>query len=170
MSDAYTKERAGFLERLGRLAGQTTYRVPVEGVGTKVSYLPESHALIVTLSYARGNRSWNPGPEIAYAVATGVENKRDEVIAWLAEKLQAGTGAVGRKYADRIHAIAGISYAIVVHGPKSVKGAELDSHVRKLADIGAAWLSMCLDNTIMLAERSGRDESLSIPKNGRKTA
>ena len=28
-------DRIGFIERLGRLAGQTTYRVPVEGIGTK---------------------------------------------------------------------------------------------------------------------------------------
>src|SRR5690606_32028593 len=72
----FTKERPGFLERLGRLAGQTTYRVPIEGVGTKFDHIPESHGLIVSLCGARGPR-WQPGPEIAFAMATGIQHQRE---------------------------------------------------------------------------------------------
>lgn len=169
MTDTHTTERPSFLERLGRLAGQTTYRVPVEGIGTRFSYLPESHSLAGALSYARGKR-WNPGPEIAYAYATGIEHKREEVIDWLSEKLHAGTGATGRKHADRLRGIAAIAYCIVIRGPESTKGYKFDSHVLRLADIGAAWLSACMDNTLMLAERQARDNGESSSTERRQTA
>ena len=162
-------DRIGFIERLGRLVGQTTYRVPVEGKGTKFDHLPESHALIVDLCGARGKR-WNPGPEVAYAFATGVENNRDDVIKWLAEKLYLGTGSAGRKHPERVRGIALISYALVVHGPDVVNGYDFDPHILRLANIGAAWLSACMDNTIMLAERKAGECRLSSPPEAPETA
>lgn len=162
-------DRIGFIERLGRLAGQTTYRVPVEGVGTRFSHLPESHALAAALSYARGQR-WNPGPELAYAVATGVPHKRECVVDWLAEKLYIGTGSAGRKHPERVRGIALVSYALVVNGPDAIRGYDFDRHTMRLANIGAAWLSACLDNTIMLAERQAYGESNSSPREAPETA
>lgn len=162
-------DRIGFIERLGRLAGQTTYRVPVEGVGTRFSHLPESHALAAALSYARGKR-WNPGPELAYAVATGVFHKQLEVVEWLAEKLRVGTGNAGRDQGNAILFIAGLSYLMVVRGPTALHGIKLAPHVEKLANIGAAWLSACLDNTIMLAERQAGECSSSSPTEAPETA
>ena len=162
-------DRIGFIERLGRLAGQTTYRVPVEGVGTRFSHLPESHALAAALSYARGQR-WNPGPELAYAVATGIPHKRDCVIDWLAEKLHVGTGAEGRNHADRIRGIAAISYSIVVRGPESIIRYQFDPHILRLANVGAAWLSACLDDTIARAERQAGECRSSSPTDTPETA
>lgn len=147
----FTQERAGFLERMGRLAGQSTYRVPVEGVGTKFDHIPESHGLIVTLCGARGQK-WQPGPEIAFAVATGIQHQREKVVQWLMGKLYLGTGATVRTYKDRLRAIAEISYLMAVGETKSDGGAEFDPHMRRLASIGAGWLAMCMDETIHRAE------------------
>src|SRR6187431_2603931 len=122
-----------FLERCGRLAGQTTYRVPVEGTGTRFSYIPESHNLAAALSFARGPR-WNPGPELVYAKATGVEHKRREVVEWLADKFTYALGASG--YHDRTRGVAVISYCLVVRGDDSVKALKVGPHVMKLANIG----------------------------------
>ena len=162
-------DRIGFIERLGRLAGQTTYRVPVEGIGTKFDHIPESHGLIVTLCGARGKR-WNPGPELAYAVATGIQHKRDCVIDWLAEKLYVGTGSEGRKHPERVRGIALVSYALVVNGPDAIRGYDFDRHTLRLANIGAAWLSACMDNTIMLAERMAYCDPESSPSEAQETA
>lgn len=162
-------DRIGFIERLGRLAGQTTYRVPVEGVGTRFSHLPESHALAAALSYARGKR-WNPGPELAYAVATGIPHKRECVVDWLAEKLYVGTGSAGRSRPEQVRGIAAIAYWLVVKGPEEIRGYEFDRHTMRLANIGAAWLSACLDNTIMLAERQAHIATASTPPEATETA
>jgi len=152
-----------FLERLGRLAGQTTYRVPVEGVGTKFDHLPESHCLIVSLCGARGPK-WQPGPELAWAKATGIEHKRQEVVTWLAGKLESGLGAIGAKHKDRIAGIAMIAYCLVVRGNESVRGIRVDPHVMKLATIGASWLGMCLDETMAAAERRALSRVVEAPE------
>ena len=142
-------DRIGFIERLGRLAGQTTYRQPIEGVGTRSDYMPESHVLAARLSYARGSR-WNPGPELAYTIATGIPCKRDEVIDWLASKM-ALSMEVSTQREGILRGIAVVSYCILVH-PEKMKNVKLSRHVMRIAEIGAAWLSACLDNTISLAE------------------
>lgn len=155
----FTKERASFLERLGRLAGQTTYRVPIEGVGTKFDHIPESHGLIVTLCGTRG-RKWQPGPEIAFAMATGIQHQREKVVEWLVEKLYVGTGATSRKYKDRLQAIAEIAYLLAVGASESDGDEKFDRNMRRLAMIGAGWLAMCMDETIARAEsRSGRSQA-----------
>ena len=145
-----SNERAGFLERLGRLAGQTTYRQPIEGVGTRWDYMPESHVLAARLSYARGRR-WNPGPELAYTIATGIPCKRAEVIDWLASKM-ARSMEVSTQRAGILRGIAAVSYCIIVQ-PEKMKNVKLSRHVMRIAGIGAAWLSACLDDTIARAER-----------------
>lgn len=152
-----SNERAGFLERLGRLAGQTTYRQPIEGVGTRSDYMPESHVLAARLAYARG-RKWNPGPELAYTIATGIPCKRAEVIDWLASKM-ARSMEVSTQRAGILRGIAVVSYCILVH-PEKMKNVKLSRNVVRIANIGAAWLSACLDNTIMMAEmHATRQES-----------
>lgn len=151
----FTKERPGFLERLGRLAGQTTYRVPIEGVGTKFDHIPESHGLIVSLCGARGPR-WQPGPEIAFAMATGIQHQREKVVVWLMGKLQRATGATGRKYEDRLREIAENSYLLAIGARVAAAGGDkFDRNMHRLAMIGAGWLAMCMDETIGRAERRG---------------
>lgn len=153
MTDIYSGERAGFLERLGRLAGQTTFREPYGEFVPPSNPLPVSHELAAALCYARGER-WQPGPEIAYAVATGLENNRDAVINWLAEKLYQGTGAEGRRNSDRIRGIAAVSYALAVRGEAGLMGFTFDEHIMRLAHIGAGWLAACMERTIEIAERN----------------
>lgn len=162
MNDTYSGERAGFLERLGRLAGHTTFREPSGEFVPVSNPVPVSHGLIVTLCGARGER-WQPGPEIAYAVATGVQNNRAAVIDWLAEKLYQGTGAEGRRNGGRIRGIAAVSYALAVRGERGLRGFTFDDHVMRLAWIGAGWLAACMERTIEIAERNeSRKNSVSI--------
>lgn len=141
---------ADFLERMGRLAGQTTYRVPVEGNGTRFGEVPCSHALVVTLCGARG-RKWQPGPEIAWAVATGVQHKREAVIEWLATKLYYWLGG-SKKYRDKLRPIAEVAYLRAI-GVKPVVAIKFDRNMDRAADIGASWLGMCMDETLSRAEQ-----------------
>jgi|SRR5690606_18533988 len=155
----------GFLERCGRLIGQTTFRHPIEGTGTRVCHIPESNLLASALSFARGPK-WQPGPELIYAKATGVENKRGDVVEWLAGKLGSKLGAVGELHKGRIEGIAFLAYCLVVRGNDSVQGIRIDAHAMKLADVGASWLSACLDETLERAER----RPVSIPEPVAETA
>ena len=46
----YSSDRPEFAERVARLAGQTTYRVPTEGRGTRTEQLPDAHAIATALA------------------------------------------------------------------------------------------------------------------------
>ena len=163
--DTHTHTPPTFLERLGRLAGQTTYRIPVEGVGTRFGCVPESHALAAALSYARG-RKWQPGPEICYAKATGVEHKRSDVIEWLTGKIHAYVQATGRQNEERVRGIAMIAYCMTVRGNESVAHLSVGAHVMKLANLGASWLEACMEDTLWRAEQQAK----SSPKKVAETA
>jgi len=53
-ADIYSHERAGLIERLCVLAGQTTWREPVGGFGgLRPDTVPQAHTLAAGLSYAR---------------------------------------------------------------------------------------------------------------------
>lgn len=158
-----------FLERLGRLAGQTTYRVPVEGIGTRFSHLPESHALAAALSFARGKR-WNPGPELLYAVATGVPHRSEEVVSWLIQKMRDSMRVQGDDGKKRIHLAATIAYVLVIRGNQSLDGVKIPMLVARLANIGASWLSACMDEALARAERQGGDEEKTSPREAPETA
>lgn len=67
MADVYSTDRPEFAERVAKLAGGTTYRVPTEGRGTKLDQLPDAHAIATALAFARDHG--NPddiGPDVAY--------------------------------------------------------------------------------------------------------
>lgn len=61
----YSSDRLEFAERVARLAGQTTYRVPTEGRGTKTEQLPDAHAIASALAFARRGDD-DIGPDVAY--------------------------------------------------------------------------------------------------------
>lgn len=147
-------DRSGFLERLGRLSGSTTWREP-GGAGytpyVSTSIMP-NNAMLLALSMARRNAK-DVGPEVAYSVGTGAPHQRARVVYWLAEKLLTGTGKTGRNNRKWLSAIAGHAYdAVIGIDPaiKPVKGAERDSIL--LANIGAGWLWMAMEAAVERAE------------------
>jgi hypothetical protein len=137
-----------FLERLAILAGSTTFRPPLEGVGTKVHHIPQAHCLLITLCGARGT-PWSPGPELAFSLATGIQHKRDRVVDWLETVLCFGDpSATDRKKAREI---AETAYDCMVLS----KAAPTDGPLRQRKAIGfaVALLSQSLDETVRRAER-----------------
>ena len=159
-----TDEYPSLAERCAKLAGKTTYRVPVEGVGTKFDHVPDTCALTYDLCGARGEK-WNPGPELIYAHATGSEAERSEVIDWLAEKMRIMLQIRGHESAGMLRGIATISYCMVVRGDESVQGFGFSASNMKLARIGASWLEACVDETEARSRRS-----VSSPVRPRETA
>lgn len=80
-------DRDSFIERVAALAGQTTYRVPVGGRGTKLSHVPDAHAVATALSFARRNRE-DIGPDIAYSWVIGSDAYRERVTRTLSSALR----------------------------------------------------------------------------------
>ena len=137
-----------FLERLAIIMGQTTYREPIGGVGTKVHHIPQAHCLLVTLCGSRGT-PWAPGPELAVAKLTGTDHKRDRVVDWLETVFCFGDPAsTDRKKAREI---AELAYDCMIHDRPAP--ADLPLHKRKAVDFGAALLSQAMDETLRRAER-----------------
>ena len=87
MSDAYSAERAGYAERLARLAGGTTYREPVGGYGTPSDYMPDVHAMAASLAFARRGKA-DIGPDVALAVICRKMAYRRKVATELAAALR----------------------------------------------------------------------------------
>jgi len=151
-------DRMGFLERLGRLAGCTTWREPGGAGGTPYleRRIPTENAMALALAMARSNPR-DMGPDIAYSVGTGIAYKRTEVILWLADKLLRGTGSAGRRSEGMLAAVSGQAYDLVIGArrhitppKKSAKDFEL------LVNIGAGWLWIAMEISVERAERAMR--------------
>ncbi len=138
-----------FLERLAIIAGQTTYREPIGGNGTKVHHIPQAHCLLITLCGARGN-PWSPGPELAFTKVTGIQHKRDRVVDWLEGVFCFGDPSATDRKKARV--IAEASYDLMVLDIPIPDN--LPMHQRKAIDFGASLLSQSMDETLRRAERS----------------
>ena len=71
-------DKPEFLERLAKLAGGTTYREPVGGLGTKHDHMPDSHAIAAALGFARRGPD-DIGPDVAYCWAIQSDAYREKV-------------------------------------------------------------------------------------------
>lgn len=152
-------DRGGFIERLGRLMGKTTYREP-GGAGHQpyaATSISPDNTLVLALSFARRNNR-DIGPEIAYSVGTGMPHQRQRVVEWLADKLLRGTGPVGRKAERQLLAISGQAYDLVIGQRQHVippKGA--GSSFTLLVNVGAGWLWVAMEAAVERAERVMND-------------
>ena len=87
-TDIYSHERAGFAERLGRLAARTTWREPASGAFTdRADKMPLEHALATALAFAR-QAPHDIGPDIAYAIVTMIEHRRPRIVGELTARLR----------------------------------------------------------------------------------
>jgi hypothetical protein len=155
MNDAIKKDRAGFLERLGQLAGTTAWREPGRsGGGTPYAArgMTTENALALALAMARKNER-DVGPWIAYAMATGVEDHRAEIITWLADKLISGTHHVGARNSKRMLSIAAVCYCDVVQGRHDHRLPKVNPRdFTVLVSIGIGWLWMSMEAAVERAE------------------
>jgi hypothetical protein len=153
-------DRSGFLERLGRLAGTTTWREP-DGSGYTppvAGALSTDNAMLIALAMARRN-PFDIGPEVAYSVGTGTPHQRDRVVNWLARKLLSGTGRAGRRNAKHVMAIADQAYDLVIGiTTKIVPPENAKPEFVVLANIGAGWLWMSMEAAVERAEYAMRRE------------
>lgn len=161
-------DRTGFIERMGRLAGSTTWREP-GGAGytphVAGSILPDN-ALLLALCGARRNPK-DVGPEIAFSVGTGAPHRRREVVDWLVDKLHRGTGKIGRTRIGMLTAISGQAYDLVIGTRKTIEPPASDKarDFLLLVNIGAGWLWMAMEAAVERAEvamRAWPDESASM--------
>lgn len=94
MTDLYNHgENPSFAERIASLAGKTTFRVPVEGRGTKSKRIPDEHAIAMALAYARQDAD-DIGPDLAYDMATASIRHRARIV-------RAVAGAMGKNRTSR---------------------------------------------------------------------
>ncbi|HEY4292076.1 hypothetical protein [Luteibacter sp.] len=160
MNNAIQKDRAGFLERLGQLAGTTAWREPGK-VGGGVPYaargMATENALVLALAMARRNPK-DKGPDIAYSLATQQPYKGAEVVAWLSDKLAAGTGRIGHRNAGRMTTVATQAYEWIVgtrvHPDASEVAERFHDDFCTLYDIAQGWLWMSMEAAVERAERA----------------
>lgn len=167
MNNAIPKDRAGFLERLGQLAGTTAWRDPGKsGGGTPYAArgMTTENSLALALAMARKNDR-DVGPWIAYAMATSVEDHRAEIITWLADKLIAGTQHIGARNRGRMLIIAAVCYCNVIRNEprydapkKNAKDFEL------LVNIGIGWMWMSMEAAVERAEHALRSSGNAHPR------
>lgn len=156
-TDVYSTERAGFAERLGRLAGGTTWREPMEGYGSRHDWQPEAHKLAQALAYARAGEN-DIGPDLVCAIVLQWPGKPHRIVTELAAALLAQTGRVGERCADYIPIIARQCYLSVVTGvelPDEIDGVALRDWMI-LSAIGTATLWDSCEQTVRRAERAYR--------------
>jgi len=160
MNNAIQKDRAGFLERLGQLAGTTAWREPGRvGGGTPYAArgMATENALVLALAMARRNPK-DKGPDIAYSLATQQPYKGAEVVAWLAEKLITGTGRIGQRNAHRMLTVATQAYEWIVgtrvHPDVSDIAEDFQGDFYTLYDIAEGWLWMSMEAAVERAERA----------------
>lgn len=83
----WTDERPEFIERVAKLAGDTTYRTPSGGRGTKQDQLPDAHAIAAALAFGR-NGPLDVGPDVAYCWVLQTDAYRNKVVRMLADALR----------------------------------------------------------------------------------
>lgn len=82
----WSSDRPEFCERVAKLAGGTTYRVPVAGRGTHQGWLPDAHAIATALAFARKGPE-DIGPDVAYCLVLQSDAYRRKVVRMLAESI-----------------------------------------------------------------------------------
>lgn len=146
--------RASFLERLSRLAGQTTFR---EGGGGGSPYsarmMTTENAMVLALSFARRDKR-DIGPEIVYSIGTGIAHQHHRVVCWLECKLLRDTGYEGRRL-KLGHTLATHCYEMVAFGrayTRIPRESRRPKSWDNLRNVGVGWLWGAAESTIERAE------------------
>lgn len=141
MSDTFSNERAGYAERLARLAGGTTWREPIGGYSTSADNMPDVHALAASLAFARQGPN-DIGPDVAFAVICKKMTHRERVVMKLADALLGLAGHVAERCADSLPQVAAASYVHVCTGEPVSKPEDVthrDWEILSAIAIGQLW-------------------------------
>ena len=159
MSDEYSTVRAGFAERLARLAGGTTFREPVGGHSVKADNMPDVHAMAASLAFARQGDG-DIGPDVAFAVICQRMTHRRRVVSEMTAALLAQGGRPGERCADYLPQIAASCYVHVVTGnpAERVEGPD-ERDWLILSSMGAGLLWDAVTVSVRRAERAYRAEA-----------
>ena len=107
----WSTDRPEFLERIGKLAGGTTYRTPGGGRGTDPPGMPDEHAIAAALAFARRGPD-DIGPDVAYCWALQSDAYRHKVTRKLAIALRCHAL---RGLGPHLHTAADIAWDAMIH-------------------------------------------------------
>lgn len=113
-------ERPSLWERLGALAGHTTYREPVGGRTSRHGVIPADHELCIALGMARRKDDRNDvGPGLAFDIATRSERHKHHVLPLIACAMVGDDGRwrrVIRRNRPFIAVVVADAYMRVIYG------------------------------------------------------
>lgn len=156
MTETHTNERAGFAEKVARLAGRTAYREPIGGFGSRSDYMPDEHAIAAAMAFARRGPN-DIGPDVAVAIATGTHAHRMKIVRELAAALLATTGRIGERCADSLLHVSADCYLDVVGAVPAGHGEGItESDYAKLRKLGVMLLWDCAENAFRRARQAYR--------------
>lgn len=152
----FTSDRPSILERLGRLAGVTAYRVPVEGKGTTWQPIPWEHSLCIALGMARTSDPTDVGPDVAFDMATQSSRHQRRVCEVLTAALaEARDHRAIRRSRPYLAAAAWVAYTRLVYGtqgprPDGVKPEDWEV----LVDVAERILATMADQAVWRVGRA----------------
>jgi len=158
MTDTFTYDRPGFEERLARLCGESTYRMPVEGRATTSRPIPAAHLLAAALAYGRRhNDPTDIGPDVAYDIVTQGSGHAVKCCRVLAEAMRQDRGRMARRCRPWLRIVAWAAYANVTTGaaPGPLWPREMgESDFITLVEAARRILWALADDAIVRAERA----------------
>ncbi|WP_395119652.1 hypothetical protein ACFCQI_01680 [Rhodanobacter sp. FW102-FHT14D06] len=164
-SELFGKDRPMLMERLGRLLGSTTFKTPESGGGSPFSSrkLTAEAEMLLALKLAQTHPG-DVGPWIVYSIALQIDDRQRDIVTWLARKLAAGTGVLGKRNANRLMIAALDAYRLAIHGVEPQRPRTRPVDYLALVNIGAGWLWIKCENAIDRAEfaRHADSEPLDV--------
>ena len=155
----YSQDRPGLLERLGKLAGTTGWRQPVEGTGTSRRTIPAEHELAMALGMARTSDPLDIGPDMAFDMATQSGRHKQRVCGVLAATLDAmhrEHRVIGRNR-PYLRVVAWAGYTRLVYGTTPAKPDGMGAvDWEELADVAERVLAEKADEAVWRAGRALR--------------
>jgi len=158
----YSREAPSLLERLGRLAGATGWRQPVEGTGTARKVIPVEHELAMALGMARTSDPLDIGPDIAFDMATQAGRHRRKVCETLAKVLlsEAKDHRAVRRNRPFLAVACHAAYVRLVYGHDASKPDHMpQGDWEVLTDVAERVLAAQADEAVERAVRALRKAS-----------
>lgn len=159
MTDTYEPKSTprSFEERLQRLCGESTYRMPVEGASmSKPGNLPAAHQLAAALGMARQGKD-DVGPDIVMDMVVGRTNTAGRVVRTIADAMNADRNRAARRCRPYMRIVVWAAYATVIGGLRQdqLRPADVTQADWDLLTEAAERIMGCLaDEALVRAERA----------------